>query len=141
MAGRELKSFLSKFHLLWRAGESAKLDLETHAGQAWVGVRVHLGPACPHQEQEHQQKKTRNSPARERRRARRLAARQTNENENVSGAGEADTIESESVAENYAIPLTIEADAIIEQVEAAADVYDAVKGGPSSTITVIIYNS
>ena len=65
MAGKELESFLGKFNQLWRAGASAKLDLETHAGQAWVGLRVHLGQASPHHVHPDQQnKKTRNSPLR-----------------------------------------------------------------------------
>ena len=29
--------------LLWAAGETAHLDLDTHAGKAWVGIRVQLG--------------------------------------------------------------------------------------------------
>ena len=41
----ELDSFITKFHQLWRAGHTAHLDLDTHAGKAWVGIRVQLGPA------------------------------------------------------------------------------------------------
>ena len=111
MHSKELESFFLKFNQLWRAGESAKLDLETHAGQAWVGVRVHLGPAHPYQVHvpSHQEKRTRNSPARERRRAKRLAARQQNgeviENVNVDEAEEAENIESEHVVSDTAVPL------------------------------------
>ena len=39
----QLQSFIFKFHQLWAAGETAHLDLDTHAGKAWVGLRVKLG--------------------------------------------------------------------------------------------------
>ena len=35
--------FISEFHQLWKAGVTAHLDLDTHAGQAWVGLRAQLG--------------------------------------------------------------------------------------------------
>ena len=42
-----LNSFVGKFHQLWRTGSSDHLDLELelecHAGQAWVGIHVQLG--------------------------------------------------------------------------------------------------
>ena len=31
------------FHQLWKAGDTAHLDLDTHAGQAWIGLRTPLG--------------------------------------------------------------------------------------------------
>ena len=71
MVVTELDSFIRKFHQLWQAGLTAHLDLDTHAGTAWVGVCVQLGhqvpgpPPQPHQ----------TSSSRDRRRARRLAAR------------------------------------------------------------------
>ena len=37
MAFAELNNFIS--------GMSAHLDIDTHAGEAWVGLRVQLGPA------------------------------------------------------------------------------------------------
>ena len=40
----ELETFLAKFHQLWKDGYSAHLDVDAHAGQAWVGLRVMLGP-------------------------------------------------------------------------------------------------
>ena len=43
----ELDSFVSKFQQLWSAGYSAHLDLDSHAGEAWVGLRVWLGHAPP----------------------------------------------------------------------------------------------
>ena len=60
-----------KFKSLWYSGIDAHLDVDTHAGQAWVGLRVGLGhPPHPHV----QRKKE--SPSRHRRRARRAEARQ-----------------------------------------------------------------
>ena len=51
MFANELDSFIRKFHQLWRAGQTAHLDIDTHAGQAWVGLRVQLGhvPGPPYQ--------------------------------------------------------------------------------------------
>ena len=40
----ELDTFVKKFHQLWNDGMTAHLDLDTHAGDAWVGLRVRLGP-------------------------------------------------------------------------------------------------
>ena len=39
----ELDTFVKKFHQLWNDGVTAHLDLDTHAGDAWVGLRVRLG--------------------------------------------------------------------------------------------------
>jgi hypothetical protein len=41
----EVDSFVKKFHQLWKAGFTAHLDLEAHAGDAWVGIRAQLGHA------------------------------------------------------------------------------------------------
>ena len=43
----ELNSFVHKFNQLWKACFTAHLDLDSHAGNAWVGIRVQLGPAPP----------------------------------------------------------------------------------------------
>ena len=76
MYGSELETFLIKFNQLWKAGQSAKLDLETHAGQAWVGLRLHIGQAPgPTHHHPYQKRTNRNSPSRERHRARRLSKR------------------------------------------------------------------
>ena len=46
----KLHYFINTFHQLWKAGETAHLDLETHAGQAWIGIRTPLGYyGQPHQ--------------------------------------------------------------------------------------------
>ena len=72
----ELDSFVQKFHQLWKDGVTAHLDLNAHAGTAWVGLRVQLGqvpgPVHP-QGQRHQQQ--RRGPAYQRRQERRQAAR------------------------------------------------------------------
>ena len=39
----ELETFVRKFHQLWNDGQSAHLDLDCHAGVAWVGLRLQLG--------------------------------------------------------------------------------------------------
>ena len=70
MNSTELNSFLSKFHQLKQAGQTAHLDLDTHAGKAWVGLRVML-PEIPVQVP----KTRRRSPAYFRRLERRRVAR------------------------------------------------------------------
>jgi len=75
----ELDTFICKFHQLWQCGQTAHLDLDTHAGTAWVGLRVQLGhhPPAPlyhHPGYHHPQHVPRASPSRERRRKRRAAA-------------------------------------------------------------------
>ena len=39
----DLDSFFMKFKQLWREGLDAHLDLETHAGNAWVGLKLNFG--------------------------------------------------------------------------------------------------
>ena len=39
----KLHSFIEMFHQLWKAGDTAHLNLDTHAGQAWIGLRTPLG--------------------------------------------------------------------------------------------------
>ena len=69
-----------QFKNLWKSGFDAHLDIESHAGQAWVGIHVRLGhepgPAQQHQHfPSHLDRKPRDGPSRQRRRARRAAAR------------------------------------------------------------------
>ena len=84
MSVTELDTFVHKFYQLWNAGLNAHLDVDTHAGKAWVGLRVQLGHAPgplhhqPHPLFVQPQKKT-VTPSRHRRRARRAAARLTAE--------------------------------------------------------------
>ena len=42
MVPSELDSFIDKFRQLWNNGYTAHLDVGTHAGKAWVGLRVQL---------------------------------------------------------------------------------------------------
>ena len=91
MAVTEVDTFVRKFYQLWKAGRTAHLDLDTHAGSAWVGLRLQLGHDVPgplhHQVHPSDQAFRRVSPSRLRRRAQRLAAREkecsANATENV----------------------------------------------------------
>ena len=86
MSSSELDSFVLKFKSLWYAGIDAHLDVDTHAGQAWVGLRVGLGhPPGPLHRQPPLLKK-KDSPSRQRRRARRLEAKQLAAAEAVKAA-------------------------------------------------------
>ena len=82
MVNSELDTFLQKFKQLWYSGLDADLNLHTHAGQAWVGLRVRLGhaPGPLHQPPNFpEQRKPKNGPSRQRRRSRRAASRQDRE--------------------------------------------------------------
>ena len=72
----EVDSFVQKFHQLWKAGVTAHLDLNTHAGTAWVGLRVQLGQVPgPVHRQGNRPQQQRRGPAYQRRQERRQAAR------------------------------------------------------------------
>ena len=73
MHENELQSFIFKFNQLWKAGITAHLDLDTHAGQAWVGLRVQLGQV--HEPPPFKSHRQHRSPAYHRRQNRRQAAR------------------------------------------------------------------
>ena len=129
----ELGTFVKKFHQLWHDGFTAHLDLDTQAGNAWVGLRVQLGqvPGPPHW-QVHpypQQVHTKSeSPSRQRRRARRAAAAKAT-NTNDSEAVEASTAENgkentEVVAEKVT-DSTIVAENSVEKVELKEDAENA----------------
>ena len=81
MVVTELDSFLNKFHQLWKDGFTAHLDLDTHAGNAWVGLRVQLGHQVPGTTPHHPVHPYKSDSSRQRRRARRLAAREQVNNE------------------------------------------------------------
>ena len=94
MHAAEIDSFILKFKHLWRAGYDAHLNIDTHAGQAWVGLHVRLGQAQgPHHEDDHRNgNKAKNGPSRQRRRERRAESRKKDkdasvaeENKEVSG--------------------------------------------------------
>ena len=71
----EASDLFAQFQLLWRAGTNARLNLECHAGQAWMSLHVHL-PCPPRQQQQQQHHRGRPGPSRLRRRARRAKARE-----------------------------------------------------------------
>ena len=118
MATTEVDTFVRKFHQLWKAGLTAHLDLDTHAGNAWVGLRVQLGhvPGPLHQQvHPHQVRKV--SPSRLRRRERRLAARENVSSVNNTAAATVEVVTPSSeeehaniVVENTADKATIEKD-------------------------------
>ena len=97
---------MQKFKNLWESGFSAHLDLDTHSGQAWVGLCVRLGHH--HLQQVQQPRKTRNGPSRQRRQARREAAKKVNdedaehESEAVKAGVTIDETESEEISDPVA---------------------------------------
>ena len=92
----EIDLLVNHFRQLWKNGRSAHLDLDCHAGQAWMGLRVRLGQA--HGQQDHHPGvRTRNSPSRQRRRMRRAAARQQAAENAAATALEAEKVTRESV--------------------------------------------
>ena len=110
MDNSEIESFITKFRVLWNSGLDAHLEVNSHAGQAWVSLRVRLGhdpgPLQPHHQFEHPPSKSRNSPSRQRRRARRAAARA----EQGTAAEANDPIEknrSESIEKNISEHVTL----------------------------------
>ena len=68
----ELGTFLLKFKQLWKSGLDAYLELESKAGQAWVGLHLRLGDERGGPIHGPSQfSKPKSSPARDRRRKRR----------------------------------------------------------------------
>ena len=90
----ELDSFIKKFCQLWKAGLTAHLDLDAHAGKAWVGIRAQLGdtPLPVHQHVHHPfpPQPPRRGPAYQRRQARRRQAAQA-----AAAADQATHVEAE----------------------------------------------
>ena len=75
----ELDSFYKKFHQLWKAGFTAHLDIDAHAGKAWVGICVQLGdaPGPVHRQVHHSHQSSRRGLAYQRRQERRRQAAQS----------------------------------------------------------------
>ena len=96
MATEEIDKFVRKFKDLWNSGFDAHLDVDAHAGEAWVGLRVRVGraPGVLHPKSEGY------CPARERRRVRRAAARNEQSDRNVKEEPEEsdESIATEEVA-------------------------------------------
>ena len=100
---QELNSFLSKFLNLLHCGQSAKLVLECHQGQAYVNLHhaLHLLPQepCSHSQQHHGPTVRRQGPSRQRRRVRRALARANAEAAKASDRNaETATLKSSDVA-------------------------------------------
>ena len=70
----EIDNFVKKFKNLWTSGYDAHLDINSHAGKAWIGLRLRLGeypggePVYNHGNPHYG---NRNGPSRQRRRFRR----------------------------------------------------------------------
>ena len=100
---KEIDSFVLKFRQLWSAGLDAHLDLETHAGNAWVGLKLNVGQYRPNPVGEFFK---RASPSRIRRRERRAASYKCDENKvglpkkNNIRANDADRKVSDSIHVN-----------------------------------------
>ena len=105
MCVTELDNFVKKFHQLWKAGATAHLDVDTHAGRAWVGLRVQLGqvPAGPVHHPVHHPPHRQRGPAYQRRLERRRAVRASStadlRSSDTAHAGVADKQEVNETAE------------------------------------------
>ena len=97
----EVNSFLCKFNELLRAGYDAHLDLNAHAGNSWIGLRVNLGKQ-PYHPQPFRKKRL--SPSQLRRRERRAAFREDEGRQAGSATVEnnSDILLNEDSAENIA---------------------------------------
>jgi hypothetical protein len=125
----ELETFVQKFHQLWSTGKSAHIDLDTHAGRAWVGLRVQLGhvPGPLHHQLRHppypKVHKKKDSPSRQRRRARRAAAQKVNAEEVVDKETDEEKVPSENAEqanESELIPASVK-DVVIEAADNVVD--------------------
>ena len=115
----ELDTFVKKFYQLWNAGQVAHLDVDSNAGNAWVGLRVQLGHAPgPLHQQLHPTYKKSDCPSRQRRRARRAAARAEEVN-----AEEATTT---TTAETFIEETEVSTEEVEVAAEAATDKIDIV---------------
>ena len=91
MRKSEVDSFIQKFYQLWKTGATAHLDLNTHAGQAWVGIRVQLGhvPDPVPQESQPRPHFKKRSPSYLKRQEKRRAAHSASTGENIFSAEKA----------------------------------------------------
>ena len=130
MSAKEIDSFVKKFYQLWGAGYSAHLDLESHSGKAWVGLRVQLGHVPPghlhhplHPPYPQPNYRKQDSPSRQRRRERRAADRR-DETEEASKKDYAEEVDSSVVAEKV---VTEESDQNDETLVGAAEEASSMK--------------
>ena len=88
MASQEIDSFVRKFRQLWSAGFCAHLDLDSNAGEAWVGLHLKLSPGLIQQQDVPAYCRQKfDSLSQQRRRARRSASRQSQENSSIEATG------------------------------------------------------
>ena len=115
-AHSEMDQFIRKFVSLWESGCEASLHLESKAGQAYVNLRLGLGPAQTHPawKNEHGGCHRGGGPAQQRRRERRRAERQSR-----ATAEEAEAAAMENAAEQGDLE---KKEIIIEEVNEAQDV-------------------
>ena len=134
MVVTELDTFVSKFYQLWKSGLTAHLDLDTRAGNAWVGLRVQLGqaPGPQHVQPVHQPfHRKAESPSRQRRRARRAAARTQdiiNVEESDKVAGEAKIVDNEEESNDIVVEANTEVGVLVAE--------DAIKELSVETVAV-----
>ena len=115
----ELDAFYFKFEQLWHSG----LDIDTHAGQAWVGLCVHLGHApgpLRHEEGNLPRRRNRDGPSRQRRRARRAEGIERKAEEAVGESDNAGNAIAEENVEDDISDVTPENEATV-LVENAAE--------------------
>ena len=124
MVDHEINSFILKFNQLWCNGFDAHLDMEAHAGNAWIGLRLNLGKRRFPFPSTHRKAP---SPSRLRRRERRAAAREdvtenvtptTNDDEVTEKANE--SLDNNDETEEVSV-LEIRKNSEVAKVEAVAE--------------------
>ena len=128
MAIQDLDSFLHKFKHLWHCGFDAHLDVDTHAGEAWVGLRVRLGQNKnpTYHQKTFLKRNSRESPSKQRRRDRRAALREEQadvnqaESENVKSPASKESESVDTTLNENEIGAIDEEFAAVEAVEAEA---------------------
>ena len=108
----KLNSFINMLHQLWKAWDTAQLNLDTHTRQAWIGLRTPLGysgqpqqypPQTPTYRQYPPPSPNHRSPSYYRRKERRKAAKAAEEtitNQEETTAEEADHEKIENQHQN-----------------------------------------
>ena len=115
MALSELDTFVLKFKQLWKSGQDAHLDLESHAGKAWVGLRLRLGEEPGPSQKPSKLPKATSSPSRDRRRLRRAAERvKVFDNEHEAEEASTQNDEKDKVAEEVLEPKVENREAAVE---------------------------
>ena len=127
----ELDSFFLKLKHLWHSGVNAHLDVNTHAGHAWVHLHVQLGqapgPLHPQAYQPHHRKK--DSPSRQRRRARRAEGRQNKKPAEEVPFKPTENVEAEIEVEEAPIKPTENVETELEAVQASSTLSESDQAG------------